>query len=865
MDRNPAVNTILGNDREGLQKPATDSLYINAQQQFISARENFISGNCSTLDYLKAEIAFDTAQLKYNETGALIADANKDLITELFIGTKDISINEQTGTIVVDPQDFQKVMLKATLPSLAQINAAENHEGGNKALHNTVQILENSKDNNNPFVFHQRGGDFLIGFDNADQNTADSHIATIESAKWQKIKGTNDEPYLLAETVSLGDALEAFNKLQALKAILSPHEVITHQGDIEKEIVNIGNDILNCKIEYRKCKEMCLRFWEDFNQTSSSDKTVLEVYYNSFLKSYFQPAGVNSLDEMITLVRNNPAVAIDTIAYKRAMDTLDLKENLLRGNVLREYLNPVDRNNLSSAEIAQINTTRNEDGLTNVPIEELTELARGLERRFPNEKINKERSGSLSSLEPPTEHSTQAYRELYQAWKTVKAIMDIGTLNNKLSQHEAGSLIDLAALEIDISIADINFNVKDKILSELGDPIEGENLKSFINLINQRYVNFYNRLDALTAIPNRESFYRETSERILRSLSTGETVSLTMIDLAFLNYFNRIANRATGDVAINRSFAQLEENIDPINMNSLLPTRFYRYAGDEKVIISEGKEEVVEEMLLNLNAHGKPIPVAGKYAFDYIPVGIQYNFGSANIYMAEECFELTMLDQDKETQGIAEARRPLRAIYMLENFDASKMTKTNDPEYAKRFSNELNFLNQYLQLNLTGNMLDQIELIRNILPQEKANILDSVFVSLSNFPIAAQKEYALKMTKAMVLISDCFIDYQKANSRFNFLFEKYQQAKRTNSTESEEYRLLQYLIAFSGKALKGLDITILAKIDEMYNADDSIEPWDQYQKIMLSKVAQQETNNEQEPLSLRSKIIMNISQKLSQI
>ena len=117
----------------------------------------------------------------------------------------------------------------------------------------------------------------------------------------------------------------------------------------------------------------------------------------------------------------------------------------------------------------------------------------------------------------------------------------------------------------------------------------------------------------------------------------------------------------------------------------------------------------------------------------------------------------------------------------------------------------------------------------------------------------------------MVLVSDAFVDDQKAHSRFDFLFAKFMaltDEQRANQ-ESQEYVLLQNLVTFSGKSLRGLDIDLLDRIAQQYNVDGTKYPWDYYKEIAEASTPRVQEDNQQ-PKSLRSTIISKVANKINE-
>jgi GGDEF domain-containing protein len=877
----------IASANEKSEKPTFQSTYYaEKQSDFEKARHDFINNPDLVVEYLSAEIAFDTTKLQYDETGAFISASNQELMSKTFFGEKDLQINSKTGEIAIEDKDKDQILYGATLPSLAIINSREGHDGGNKALQQVTKILERSGSvNTNPAIFHMAGADFRAAVKLRSKDDAARFEHDVVTHTWPQVPGTKETPFLVLEKVTLSESLEAFNRLQTLRAIFSPEQVLTHEEDIEREVLKISSDILTYKIEYARGLQLCNHFWEKYSSAPAEDSEYYENYFNAYLKSYFQPMGINTLEEMRTLVSVNPIIAFEEAAFRRAETTIN-QEDIIRKAAIKNFVASKKQNAFNGHEYSERREAIEAQSAFDFDITILEQTAREQDNTFEYER--KADKQTHLNLREPKETDTQAYKEFYESWQMTQKLIEDLQAPNALTQDNFDMLIELAGLNDEIVIGETRYSIAEELSKVLLKNPSTQKTKAFSELIEDRYKNLFMKIDALTGVPNRESFYRETSEKVYQHLFEGKKTTLAFIDLAFLNYFNKLAGRETGDQAIIQSVSQLEELRLDVAKRTGDVLDIYRYAGDEEILRGIDSSTAIDKGIETINAQQRTVPLMDKTAPNYIPAPIQYNYGIADIYMAEECME-NMLRAEATASGIfmnadaaiyaqaVEARKPHRMVDTIFNFDHERYG--SDKEYAAALRNDLSEFGSLLADRIPNNQLSEIinsmnnsgtwastaeisrafELMQPIINNElSAEINSLVYENLTALPQESVRRYAEKLTRIMTLISDAFVDTQKAHSRFDFLYQKY--AKLTpedlSQQTADEYMLLQYLITFSGKSLRGLSFAAITEIKYMHEQDPSKTPWEYY----LSMV-EEEGNSTAQPQNLRSQIIARVASR----
>lgn len=384
--------------------------------------------------------------------------------------------------------------------------------------------------------------------------------------------------------------------------------------------------------------------------------------------------------------------------------------------------------------------------------------------------------------------------------------------------------------------------------------------ENFIKLIEQRAINSFLSRDALTQYPDRARMYRELSKEIKTSLKNAYKLSLTFVDLGFVNYFNKEGSRRTGDRAIVRAFNQLESCVPQLSED----TQIYRYAGDEIVISSTTNIKQLEKLFANLNRNGIAIQPTKDASPQYIPVPIQYNFGCIDIYTAEEYIEQNMQEsrirgqfsarEFEQIQVVLNSRKTIKWLDTIQNFDISEYYK--NPQYARNIRIALeqlrdtlftpdshtqdqgDFLSYIIEQTQWQNINDAIPKLieaRTIIQDRyKQEIISKNIEVLSTIPEDVLDAYSELVMNQMILLADEASLQEKVKSRFELIFERYQALSHIEDTESEAHQLLKYLMTYSSKSLKGLNITDLKLIAERYTQDNSKSPWEYYLEIRHS-------------------------------
>lgn len=304
------------------------------------------------------------------------------------------------------------------------------------------------------------------------------------------------------------------------------------------------------------------------------------------------------------------------------------------------------------------------------------------------------------------------------------------------------------------------------VRNDQAGPVDLEVLHLLEEVINKRNELIDYRYDQLTGLPNRQEFFEDSRQWLVRSLErTGEQVNVAFIDLGFLKYFNRVGGRKMGNLAVNEAAIILEYLVQALGDEFGIRAKAYRYAGDEfvfmfsgpamgeRIELADGSESSVSELLEEAIREMKEKSVeifAENVNSDYVPEKTQIDVGIATMESGGRILEEKMGKDNREP------------IYHQR--DINRLS-TDSPEYDIEF-------------------------------------------------------HAEELSKAMTIMADESLTPQKAVSRLQLLVERYLALKNPErilvpdgekmvGPYSREELSLLYLFAYSGKAISGKDISVL--------------------------------------------------------
>jgi GGDEF domain-containing protein len=141
------------------------------------------------------------------------------------------------------------------------------------------------------------------------------------------------------------------------------------------------------------------------------------------------------------------------------------------------------------------------------------------------------------------------------------------------------------------------------------------------------YIEAANR-DPLTGLAQRGRMFKQLES----GLENKKPVGVVYIDLAFLKYFDKEGNGATGNVAIKKA-AELLDGIAADASKEGIEVEAYRVGGDEFAFaITGGADDAAErikEMILVRQKEAPPIPLQGDAAIgNFYKQKLSFNFGS---------------------------------------------------------------------------------------------------------------------------------------------------------------------------------------------------------------------------------------------
>lgn len=119
LDRNmnpqTAIQGIATADEKVEKQTFQSTYYAEKQAVFEKARTEFVNNPDLIVEYLSAEIDFDTTKLQYNETGTFISTNNQELMSETFLGKKNLQIDNKIGAIAIEDTDKDQIRIYINL------------------------------------------------------------------------------------------------------------------------------------------------------------------------------------------------------------------------------------------------------------------------------------------------------------------------------------------------------------------------------------------------------------------------------------------------------------------------------------------------------------------------------------------------------------------------------------------------------------------------------------------------------------------------------------------------------------------------------------------------------------------------------
>jgi GGDEF domain-containing protein len=862
--------------------------YLRAQIELKleQTRSDYNTEKSNILDLLIQESQLEHLKLQYDPTGVLNYYANKSEVRDKFTG-RNFNLSSDNPLIHSSNEDQgdKRHLIMHTLPCLILINSQEGHNSGNNALSNMGDILTTSQKQYPDLeatTYHMRGADFLT-FVNTDKPRVDSYIETTKSIQWPKIKNTNQQPYLLEETTTLDECIEIFNNIQSLRKEISPELMITEEMQVQDEVLKIGETILTYKLEFKKAKSMLTQFWDIYQTKLPDQKKYLSDFYSTYLRPYLYSLNISTFEGFVERMQTESQFIILELAWRRAINSLGTREDPTRGMAIQNYIeNKLQPSNFGEDLLPlpkKVNLyeqtgsanpdTRNIHGMV------LIDREAGFQTTFL----------SAINLVPPRNEDTREYKDFYNEYIQINQILDTARIEG-ISVESFWQLINLSGLAVERQIGDFIVNPASELYTQLFLEEAPDREEKFLQLVEHLFINKYLGRDQMTLHPNRETLFKASHERIRKAIMSYDDVSMTSLDMGFINYYNQEGCRNTGNQAILYAFNLLNTSINLIDdslTEEALTNRLddainqieeghtievkrelvvYRYAGDELAFNHSGDTNKLRHTLKHINRKGKAVKPAPTALPGYIPLKLQFNYGITSIFEAEELFEnflntdsakdlfsVVQLDLIRE---LSKTRAPFRIIKSIQNIDIEKCI--TDEKYREKMKFAVNFLDEYVYgsgssytMSLITEYIkagainwndpasikhafDEVNLVINafILKEVQSKVIEE----LSVFQPETLNEYAQQLLGIMIKTSDEASTVEKVQSRFELLFEHYVNLPNITDLESDQYRALLSLITYSSKALKTISVNILDVIAKKYHEDKSKTPWEHYQEYI---------------------------------
>jgi len=626
----------------------------------------------------------------FDATGAYKEDMFHHKLKESF-ETRKAELDE-FGLLKITDADKKTFWFAATLPELPALNL-QSHRVGDMALANTVVGLEGGLAHvpaqNKSGIFHNRGADFTFKayLPNADPDSV-----------LEKVDASVSLSY-----VNMADVLTVFNKLQYAQNPNHPGIASLSESELQKELSGVVVRVLTYQREFYKVTALAEKVMSDIGGS--------ETFFNNFVKSYFSDSECAEFSQLAALVAKNPEKATNLVArVARRAAARSLHEGSLESTRMSQVLEEIIRETIPDFVIEP----------------SIGETAKGVSVILPKVGFSigtnghqhtppgKEEEVNIT-MSPQTFHARQVARLgqiVAEARRAYDSLQAEGELTEDARQSIRG-LLEVSGLNRTIEALGRQRNFYHELLELLDrpqlTPQDRKLLNDFILLAEQRQRVYELRHDKLTGLPSRYEFYAAANKMVAEAIKKEtDDAGIFFVDLAFLNYFNKKGNRATGNKAIETAVSQLEGAFkEAFGTQWTQVIQMFRYGGDELVFTYRGGADYAEKIravLDNLNKTGTPIAPVGEVSKDYIPERVQYNYGQADMKFGKNVLERLIADKGVfGAEETAQLAHPEEGTFYADTL-SKVMTRLADKivDHHKVFERFSLLMNRYISLKESG-------------------------------------------------------------------------------------------------------------------------------------------------------------------
>lgn len=258
------------------------------------------------------------------------------------------------------------------------------------------------------------------------------------------------------------------------------------------------------------------------------------------------------------------------------------------------------------------------------------------------------------------------------------------------------------------------------------------------------------RRDGGTGLLERGVYYEDLESNIEK----GEPTTAVFVDMGFLKYFDKQGGRDVGNNGIRLAASLMEEAL----LDAGVEGEAYRYGGDEFTIRVKGGEQEAKKFLKSLetlNEKAGAVPAGEKSKDDYVPTGLQFSHGMADVEAMNQLAEKIpdQLSVNKKAElltriadtGVQYLKAADRFEYLLGEMENPEY---HDPKYGegeenaftKQLESKIAYSNKALFSELGGDSVlrvfaDEIRNLKKLPAEEREGLQEEIDDQIRRFVI----------------------------------------------------------------------------------------------------------------------------------
>lgn len=313
----PEVETAAAT--HGGSKAATELLRLAAELANVreALERNEPGGEAIDRDILERRL--ELAQYESDNTGALIPERfGRDLARAI----EKRSLEMREGKLTGGKADAERAFLFINMGELDRINAEGGHAAGDRALQETVRVIEavvqkhlaaellregvpeaerEEKLASRYEIYRKSGNDFTVSLFEVSREAQERIVAEIEASRPEVIPGKEPVPLAVAP-VSFAEVIGLANRVQKELADRDRELQMISEEDMPRELIGILQAAATADLEVEKFLARAERLTEKV-QRGDADT---EEFYRRYLAKGFAGTAFERLDEIQKALREDP-------------------------------------------------------------------------------------------------------------------------------------------------------------------------------------------------------------------------------------------------------------------------------------------------------------------------------------------------------------------------------------------------------------------------------------------------------------------------------------------------------------------------------------------------------------------------------